>query len=97
MSGYLLWLIIVVAVVILIPLAVAVIRSIDYKRQISGQRKARTLKEGEHGYGNSGGGSEDEERTECDGAGRPWRLKRRAGIPIWKARLEFILFKFRCL
>ena len=46
MSGYLLWLIIVVAVVILVPLAAAVIRSIDYKRQISGKRQMRTLKEG---------------------------------------------------
>ena len=47
MNEYLLWLIIVVAAVILTPLAVAVIRNIDYKRQISGKRKVRTLKEGE--------------------------------------------------
>lgn len=47
MNEYLLWLIIVVAAVILIPIAAAVIRNIDYKRQISGKRKVRTLKEGE--------------------------------------------------
>ena len=47
MNGYLLWLIIVVAVVILVPLALAVIRSVDYKRQVSGKKKMRTLKEGE--------------------------------------------------
>ena len=45
MNEYLLWLIIVVAAVILIPIAAAVIRNIDYKRQISGKRKVRTLKE----------------------------------------------------
>ena len=61
MSGYLLWLIIVVAVVILIPLAVAVIRSIDYKRQISGKRKARTLKEGEQVKPESGAPNMDME------------------------------------
>ncbi len=54
MSGYLLWLIIVVAVVILVPLAVAVIRSIDYKRQISGKRQMRTLKEGEQAKAEGG-------------------------------------------
>ena len=47
MNEYLLWLIIVVAAVILISIAAAVIRNIDYKRQISGKRKVRTLKEGE--------------------------------------------------
>ncbi|HIV91974.1 MAG TPA: hypothetical protein H9744_09895 [Candidatus Eisenbergiella stercoravium] len=47
MNEYLLWLIIVVTAVILIPIAAAVIRNIDYKRQISGKRKVRTLKEGE--------------------------------------------------
>ena len=61
MSGYLLWLIIVVAVVILIPIAVAVIRSIDYKRQISGKRKARTLKEGEQVKTESGAPNMDME------------------------------------
>ena len=54
MSGYLLWLIIVVAVVILVPLAAAVIRSIDYKRQISGKRQMRTLKEGEQAKAEGG-------------------------------------------
>ena len=47
MNEYLLWLIIVVTAVILIPIAAAVIRNIDYKRQISGKRKVRTLKEGD--------------------------------------------------
>ena len=47
MNEYLLWLIIVVTAVILIPIAAAVIRNIDYKRQISGKRKVRPLKEGE--------------------------------------------------
>ena len=61
MSGYLLWLIIVVAVVILIPIAVAVIRNIDYKRQISGKRKIRTLKESEQVKTESGAPNMDME------------------------------------
>ena len=61
MNRYLLWLIIVAAAVILIPLIAAVIRDLDYKRQISGKRKVRTLKEGEQVKAESGAPNMDME------------------------------------
>lgn len=46
MNSSLVYLILIIAAAALIPLAFAFYRDWDYKRQISGKKKMRTLKEG---------------------------------------------------
>lgn len=41
-------LIVTIALLILVPLAFSFYRDWDFKRQVSGKKKMRTLKEGEH-------------------------------------------------
>lgn len=48
MNGYLIALLVVVAAAVLIPVAFSVIQRIDYRRQISGKKKERRLKDGQH-------------------------------------------------
>lgn len=48
MNEALVYLMILLAALILIPVVLVIYRSWDYKRQISGKRKIRTLRDGEH-------------------------------------------------
>lgn len=47
MNEALMYFMIILAALILIPVVLAIYRSWDYKRQISGKRKIRTLRDGE--------------------------------------------------
>lgn len=47
MNEALVYFMIILAALILIPVVLAIYRSWDYKRQISGKRKIRTLRDGE--------------------------------------------------
>lgn len=46
MNGSIFWLIVIVAACILFPVAGAVWRQIDYRRQVTGKKRMRTLKDG---------------------------------------------------